>query len=195
MDCSTPGFPVLYCFSQNLLKCMSIESVMPSNYLILCYPLLLLPSVFPSISFRGAHIFKNVCFSLNPGGLSLQLDRQGDVGKGVGFGTPWTGFVMQRLCSHSVSLTEWCFPNSYDLCLLFALLKSSPVHCLKNNSLRERGSFLLCALLCLLCYSQPWRKCSVFLTVYALSPFLNLLSAGEKFRANNPGSNLPQPSC
>ena len=28
---------------------MSIESVMPSNYLILCYPLLLLPSIFPSI--------------------------------------------------------------------------------------------------------------------------------------------------
>ena len=35
--------------SQSLLKCMSIESVMPSNYLILCCPLLLLPSVFPSI--------------------------------------------------------------------------------------------------------------------------------------------------
>ena len=33
----------------SLLKFMSIESVMVSNYLILCYPLLLLPSVFPSI--------------------------------------------------------------------------------------------------------------------------------------------------
>ena len=35
--------------SQRLLKIMSIESVMPSNHLILCCPLLLLPSVFPSI--------------------------------------------------------------------------------------------------------------------------------------------------
>ena len=35
--------------SQSLLKLMSIESVMPSNHLILCRPLLLLPSVFPSI--------------------------------------------------------------------------------------------------------------------------------------------------
>ena len=35
--------------SQSLLKIMSIESVMPSNHLILCHPLLLLPSVFPSI--------------------------------------------------------------------------------------------------------------------------------------------------
>ena len=35
--------------SQSLPKLMSIESVMPSNHLILCCPLLLLPSIFPSI--------------------------------------------------------------------------------------------------------------------------------------------------
>ena len=35
--------------SQSLLKLISIESVMPSNHLILCHPLLFLPSVFPSI--------------------------------------------------------------------------------------------------------------------------------------------------
>ena len=35
--------------SQTLLKLMSIELVMPSNYLILCHPLLLPPSIFPSI--------------------------------------------------------------------------------------------------------------------------------------------------
>ena len=35
--------------SLSLLKLMSIESVMPSNHLILCHPLLLLPSIFPSI--------------------------------------------------------------------------------------------------------------------------------------------------
>ena len=34
--------------SESLFKLMSIESVMPSNYLILCHPLLLLPSIFPS---------------------------------------------------------------------------------------------------------------------------------------------------
>ena len=47
MGCSTSGFPVLYCLS--LLKLMSIELMMPSNHLILCCPLLLLPSIFPSI--------------------------------------------------------------------------------------------------------------------------------------------------
>ena len=35
--------------SQSLLKLMFIELVMPSNHLILCHPLLLLPSIFPSI--------------------------------------------------------------------------------------------------------------------------------------------------
>ena len=35
--------------SQSLLKFMYIESVMPSNHLIVCHPLLLLPSIFPSI--------------------------------------------------------------------------------------------------------------------------------------------------
>ena len=35
--------------SQSLLKLMSITSVMPSNHLIFCHPLLLLPSIFPSI--------------------------------------------------------------------------------------------------------------------------------------------------
>ena len=35
--------------SQSLLKLMTIELVMPSNHLILCRPLLLLPSIFPSI--------------------------------------------------------------------------------------------------------------------------------------------------
>ena len=36
-------------YSQSLLKLMSLETVMPSHHLILCHPLLLLPSIFPSI--------------------------------------------------------------------------------------------------------------------------------------------------
>ena len=48
MDYNTLGLPVLT-ISRSLLKLMSIESVMPSNHLILCRPLLLLPSIFPSI--------------------------------------------------------------------------------------------------------------------------------------------------
>ena len=40
---------LFFSISRTLLRLMSIESVMPSNHLILCRPLLLLPSVFPSI--------------------------------------------------------------------------------------------------------------------------------------------------
>ena len=42
MDCSTPGLAVYH-------QLMSIKSVIPSNHLILCHSLLLLPSIFPSI--------------------------------------------------------------------------------------------------------------------------------------------------
>ena len=48
MDCSTPSFPILLHPSE-LAQLMSIESVMPFNHLILCHPLLLMPSIFPSI--------------------------------------------------------------------------------------------------------------------------------------------------
>ena len=48
MDWSTPGFPVLH-YLPGLLKLMSIKSMMASNHLILCHPLPLLPSIFPSI--------------------------------------------------------------------------------------------------------------------------------------------------
>ena len=48
MDCSMLSL-LSYTISQSLLKLMSIESVMPSSHLLLYYPLLLLPSIFPSI--------------------------------------------------------------------------------------------------------------------------------------------------
>ena len=48
MDCSTQA-SLFFSISWSLLNLMSIESVMPSKHLILCRPLLLLPSIFPSI--------------------------------------------------------------------------------------------------------------------------------------------------
>ena len=49
MDYSTPGFPVLHHLPEFFFKLMSIESVMPSNHLILCCPLFLQPSIFSRI--------------------------------------------------------------------------------------------------------------------------------------------------
>ena len=73
--------------SRSLLKLMSIELVMPSNQLILCHPLLLLPSIFPSIRvFSNESVFcirwpKYWSFSFNispssehPGLISFRMD-------------------------------------------------------------------------------------------------------------------------
>ena len=67
--------------SQNLLKLMSIELVMPSNLLILCGPLLLLPSIFPSIRVfsneSALHIrwpkYWSFSFSVNPSNVYAEL--------------------------------------------------------------------------------------------------------------------------
>ena len=48
MDCSMSGLPVHHQLLE-LAQIISVESVIPSNLLILCHPLLLLPSIFPSI--------------------------------------------------------------------------------------------------------------------------------------------------
>jgi len=84
MDCSMPGFPVLH-HLLGLLKLMSIESVMPTNHLILCRPLLLLPSVLPSIRIFSNEVALHIrwprywSFSFSPskeysGLISLRMD-------------------------------------------------------------------------------------------------------------------------
>ena len=69
--------------SQSLLKLMSIESVMPSNHLILCRPLLLPPSIFPSIRVFSNELVLRIRWpkysSFNPsneysGLISLRID-------------------------------------------------------------------------------------------------------------------------
>ena len=70
-----------FIISQSLLKFMSIESVMPSNHLILCHPLLLLPSIFSSIRVfsNGSvlHIrwpkYLTFAFSISPSNEYLRL--------------------------------------------------------------------------------------------------------------------------
>ena len=59
--------------SQSLLKLMSIELVMPFNHLILCHPLLLLPSIFPSIRvFQKSQFFTS-------GGQSIGVSASASV--------------------------------------------------------------------------------------------------------------------
>ena len=91
MDRSMPGFSVHH-HPWSLLKLMSIASVMPSNHRILCHPLLLLPSVFPSI-----RVFSNesVLCTRWPKywSFSLSISSSNEHSGVISFGIDWLGFL------------------------------------------------------------------------------------------------------
>ena len=76
--------------SRSLLKLMSIESMMPSNYLILCCPLFLLPSIFPSIRVFSVNQF------FTSGGQSIGVSASTSVlplSNQDWFPLGWTGWI------------------------------------------------------------------------------------------------------
>ena len=72
MDCSMPGFPVHHQLPE-LAQLMSIELVMPCNHLILSHPLLLLPSIFPSIRIFSNELAPRIRWSFN---FSISLSNE-----------------------------------------------------------------------------------------------------------------------
>ena len=85
-DRSTAGLPV-HPHLKSLLKLTSIESVMPSNHLILCRPLLLLPSIFPSI-----RVFSNeLAFHIRwPKYLSFSISPSNEYSELISFRMDWS---------------------------------------------------------------------------------------------------------
>ena len=74
-----------FTISQSLLKLVSLESVMPSNHLILCHPLLFLPSMFPSI-----RVFSNESlFALGVKVLELQHHPSNEYSGLISFRINW----------------------------------------------------------------------------------------------------------
>ena len=79
-ECSIPGLPVLHRLPE-LAQTHAIELVMPSNDLVLCHPLLLLPSVFPSIRVFSNELvlyirwpkYWSISFSINPSSVDSGL--------------------------------------------------------------------------------------------------------------------------
>ena len=100
--------------SRSLLKLMSIESVMPSNHIILCCPLLLLPSIFPSIKvFSNESVLRtrwpkywSFSFSISPSNEYSGL---------ITFKTDWFDFlavqgILKSLLQHhssKASILQW----------------------------------------------------------------------------------------
>ena len=86
MDYSTPGFPVHHQILE-LSQTWSIESVMPSNHLILCRPLLLLPSIFSSI-----RVFSSESALQSDGqsiGISVSISPSSDYSELIYFRMDW----------------------------------------------------------------------------------------------------------
>ena len=99
MDCSMPGLPVRppITNSQSLRKLKSIETVMPSNYRILCCPLLLPPSIPPSIRVFTNRVSSSHQVAKVLGGFKMTfkfLDWVSKLGKWL----DWLGVYPQRGC-------------------------------------------------------------------------------------------------
>ena len=137
--------------SQNLLKLMSIKSVMPSNHLILCWSLLFLPSIFPSIKVfsneSALHIrwpkYWSFSFSISPsneysGLISFRMDWldvlafQGSLKSSPHYSSKASilqlsaFFIVQISHPHmtsgkTIALTRWTFVDKV-MSLLFHLL-------------------------------------------------------------------------
>ena len=102
MDYSTLGCSVSFSISWSLRKPMSIESVIPSNHLILCCSLLHLPSIFPSI-----RVFSSNCsYTKSSKGYKILI---------VLFGAYWimVDFLIFFLFVIHIFLKEWAFIFNY----------------------------------------------------------------------------------
>ena len=104
--------------SWSLLKLMSIESMMPSNHLIFCCPLLFLPSVFPSI-----RVFSN------ESALHIRWPKYWSFGFSISPSNDYSGLISFRM--------DWL-----DLLAVQGILKSSPTPQLRRaSSLGKRVGF------------------------------------------------------
>ena len=80
-----PHASLSFTISWNLLKLMSIESVMPSNHLILCHPLLL-PSIFPSL-----RVFSNESV------LSIRWPKYWSFSFSISYSNEYSGLISLRM--------------------------------------------------------------------------------------------------
>ena len=93
MDCSAPGLPALT-VSRSLLKLTSMESVMPSNHLSLSHPLLLLPSIFPSIRVFFSELALHIRWPKD-WTFSFSISPSNEYSGSISFRTDWFHLAVQ----------------------------------------------------------------------------------------------------
>ena len=106
----SPSFTI----SQSLLKLMSIESVIPSNHLVLWHPLLLLPSIFPSI-----RVFSNeLALHIRWLSFSFSISPSNEYSGLISFRIDWFDLAIQEtlkslLQHHSSKASIYMLGNLY----------------------------------------------------------------------------------
>ena len=118
MDCSTQA-SLSITNSWGLFKLMSIESMMPSNHLILCHPLLLLPSIFP-----GIRIFSKESF------VCIRWPKYCSFSSSINLSNEHPGLISFRI--------DWL-----DLQTVQGTLESSPTPQFKASILRHSSFFIV----------------------------------------------------
>ena len=109
--------------SWSLLKLMLIESVMPSNHLILCCPLLLLPSIVPSIrSFPMSHLFASGGQGIGVSASVLPMNTQDWSPLG------WTGWISLQSKGLSRGLSNSTVQNHQFFHTQLSLWPNSHIH-------------------------------------------------------------------
>ena len=138
MNCSIPGFPVLH-YLLEFAQILATESVMLSNYLIVCHPLLLWPSIFPSIK-----IFSS------DSALSISWPKDWSFSFSISHSNEYSGLISFRI--------DW-----FDLSAVQETLKSL----LQHYSLK--ASILWCSAFFMVQLSHPYMTTgkSIALTIWA----------------------------
>ena len=117
MDCSTPGFPVHHQLPE-LAQSHVIKLVMPSNHLILCHPLLLLPSVFPSIRVFSSESVLHIRWP-KYWSFSFSLSPFNDCSGLISFRIEWHDLLQSKGLSRVFSNTIAQKHQFYVICIFF----------------------------------------------------------------------------
>ena len=120
--------------SQSLLKLMSIESVMPSNYLILCHPLLLLPSIFPSIKVFANESVLHIRWPKD-WSFSFSIGPSNEYSGLISFRMDWLDLLAERDSQESSPTPQFKSINSSALSFLHSPTLTSIHDHWKNHSL------------------------------------------------------------
>ena len=133
MDCSMPGIPVLPHLPE-LAQTPVIESVMPSNHLILCCPFLLLPSTFPSIRVFSSESVLPIRWP-NYWSFSFSISPSSEYSGLISFRMDWFDLLeVQRDCQDSSPTPQFKSINYSALNFLYSPTLTSIHDYWKNHS-------------------------------------------------------------